>query len=219
MHDAINKRFKELIEIGKSILRCTSSEAFVSDHDLPRAQGWLLSATNVLTKISSNKNNIYIDDFNRFKSSYNPYSGGISFDLVRRVQGILVAAHDDWSSGLLREFEFVVIADTFDQFLDHAALYHKNDRKIESAILASTVLEDTFKKIAVKHSIDTNNKTLDPLIDELVKRGVFTKVKAKRAKAYAGTRNHALHADWDKFDITDVGELIRGVRELVDNFL
>jgi len=61
--------------------------------------------------------------------------------------------------------------------------------------------------------------TLDPLIDELVKAGVFTPVKAKRVKAYTGVRNHADHAEWDAFDIRDVGEIINGTRELIEEFL
>jgi uncharacterized protein YutE (UPF0331/DUF86 family) len=61
--------------------------------------------------------------------------------------------------------------------------------------------------------------SIEPLIDELVKAGVFTPVKAKRIKAYAGVRNHALHAEWDDFDSRDVGEMVQGIRELIDEFL
>ncbi len=48
---------------------------------------------------------------------------------------------------------------------------------------------------------------------------IFTLVKAKRIKGFARVRNHALHAEWNKFDIKDVGELISGTREIIDNFL
>ena len=61
--------------------------------------------------------------------------------------------------------------------------------------------------------------SLEPLIDELVKQNIFTPVKAKRVKSFAGVRNHASHAEWDDFDIRDVGELINGTRELIDTFL
>ena len=48
---------------------------------------------------------------------------------------------------------------------------------------------------------------------------MFTPVKGKRVKGFASVRNHSLHAEWDKFDIQDVGELIKGIRELIDQFL
>ena len=51
----------------------------------------------------------------------------------------------------------------------------------------------------------TQKKSLDPLIDELVKNEVITPVKAKRIKGFAAVRNHALHAEWEEFDIKDVG--------------
>src|SRR3989304_3037237 len=55
--------------------------------------------------------------------------------------------------------------------------------------------------------------------DNLVKSGALPAIKAKRAKSYAAVRNKALHAQWDDFDIRDVGEVINGTRELVEGFL
>ena len=62
-------------------------------------------------------------------------------------------------------------------------------------------------------------KTADPLIDELVKAGVFNQPKAKQLKGNASTRNFALHADWTKLTLTDVGELIRSVKILLADYL
>ncbi len=50
----------------------------------------------------------------------------------------------------------------------------------------------------------------------MTKSGALTSVKAKRVKGFSGVRNKALHAQWDEFDIRDVGELINGARELVE---
>jgi polyhydroxyalkanoate synthesis regulator phasin len=47
--------------------------------------------------------------------------------------------------------------------------------------------------------IKNKGKSLESLIDDLVKVGVFTDVKAKRVKSFARIRNHALHAEWDEF--------------------
>lgn len=144
---------------------------------------------------------------------------GIPSRVVQKMYGLLESAHDEWQRGFLRKIEYIVVAEAFDDFLDHASAYHKGNKKIESSVLASAVLEDTIKRIAGKNGVETKGKTLDPLIDDLVKADVFTPVKAKRAKGLAGVRNHALHAEWDDFDIRDVGELISGVRDLIDNFL
>jgi uncharacterized protein YutE (UPF0331/DUF86 family) len=132
---------------------------------------------------------------------------------------LLNSAYDEWQYGLLKDIQYIVAAETFDDFLDHAASYHKSNKVIESSVLASSVLEDTIKKIANRNGLQGEGKSLEPLIDELARENVFTAVKAKRVKSYAGVRNHALHAEWDKIDIRDVGEMIRGIRELVENYL
>lgn len=90
---------------------------------------------------------------------------------------------------------------------------------MESSVLASAVLEDSIKKIARKYSIDSKDKSLEPLIDELKKTWVFSDVKTKRIKFYSGIRNKALHAEWADFDIHDVGEMIKGLHELIEYFL
>ncbi|GAI03064.1 unnamed protein product, partial [marine sediment metagenome] len=135
---------------------------------------------------------------------------GIPSKIVLKMLGLLISAQEEWSKGMLREIEYVIAAETFDDFLDHAASYHKAGKKIEASVLASAVLEDTIKKIAVKNSMETRERSLDPLIDDLKAAGVFTPVKAKRVKAYAGIRNKADHAEWDEFDIKDVGQMIEG---------
>jgi hypothetical protein len=135
------------------------------------------------------------------------------------MYGVLNSALEEWKAGLLRKIEYIVVAETFDDFLDHATQFHKGNKKIESSVLASVVLEDTVKKIANKNDIDPKGLSLEILINELIKKDVFTPVKAKRIKGFASVRNHSLHAEWEKFDIQDVGGLIKGTRELIDQFL
>lgn len=89
-----------------------------------------------------------------------------------------------------------------------------------AAVVASAVLEDTVKKIAKKHNVTLQKSTLDPRIDELAKAGVVTnKAEVKRLKSYATTRNHAFHAEWEHIESKDVDELIKGVRNLIADYL
>jgi len=146
-------------------------------------------------------------------------ASGIKTSTVSKMLGVLESASTEWSAGMMRSIEFMVAAATFDDFLDHAAAYHKGGKKTEAAVLGSAVFEDVVKRICAKHKIAATGKTVDPLIDDLAAAGVLTAVKAKRAKAYAGVRNHALHAEWDKLDLKDVGQMLQGVRELIEEHL
>ncbi len=144
---------------------------------------------------------------------------GIPLSVVEKVLGLLQSVQLEAQAGLLTKLEDQVVATAFDDFLDHASDYHKSGKIKEAAVLASAVLEDTVKRIAIKSGIETANLSLDPLIDNLTKLDVITQVKAKRLKAYAAIRNHALHAEWEKLDLKDIGAQISGLRELLDDHL
>jgi uncharacterized protein YutE (UPF0331/DUF86 family) len=222
MKERISGRFEALIKEGHRLVSLIGSDShgpkfWVETARIPIYQAWIASASNLIRVVIKGQSH-YIDEYKRLMENEN-MRNGIPAQVVTKLLGLLTSAQLEWSSGLLREIDYIIAAETFDDFLDHAVVYHKANKKIEAAVLGSAVFEDTVKKLAVKNGIETKEKTLDPLIDELASEGILTPVKAKRLKAYAGVRNKALHAEWDSFDIKDVGEMISGVRELIEQYL
>jgi len=192
-------------------------EYWTRTEEMPEFQAWLSSVANLIVAIAPTSSPLTRQVAAVLK--HEDLKNGVPSTVIFQMQGLLTSAREEFEHGLLGRIEYIVAAATFDDFLDHAASYHKGDRKIEASVLASAVLEDTVKKIASKNQLTVTGRSLEPLIDELVKAGVFTPVKAKRVKGFAAVRNHALHAEWDNFDIRDVGELIAGTRELLEGFL
>ena len=222
MQAEVQNRFNSLLLEGEQLIRKLPRAEYglkywIEDKDIPEYQVWLGSVANLLRLVAI-PDSYYFEECKRL-TNHSEMSRGIPLHIVQKMFGLLKSAKKEWEEGLLRRIEYIVSAATFDDFLDHAALYHKGDKKIESSVLASAVLEDKVKKIATKHGIRTSGISLEQLIDDLVKAEVFTMVKAKRVKGYAGVRNHSLHAEWDEFDIRDVGELIKGTRDLIEEFL
>jgi len=233
--EEITKRFEMLIKRGRELLGTLGPDVVQINTDgetevnydsypywvpkvrIPDFRAWLTSVSNFLHFISPSDTPI-IRECDSLMSDGHLKQGVPSNTLVSML-GLLKGAKDEWDNGSLGKIEYIFAGETFDNFLDHATDYHKGNKKIEASILASAVLEDTVKKIAQKNRVEASGKTLDPLIDELVKANVFTPVKAKSIKASVGVRNHALHAEWDKFDISDVGKLISGTKELIENYL
>jgi len=223
--DLIAGRFEALAGQGKALLHAIPLSSFgdgSDDYYAPATRtdeyaAWLASVANLLKTVALPGSHYpaQID----VVLAHEHMAHGIVTHVVKQVYGLLVAAHNDWKSGLLRKIEFVFAAATFDGFLDHADEYLKLAKKNESAVLVSAVLEDAVKKVALKAGLDPTGETLDPLIDELVKAGALTPVKAKRWKSFTGVRNKALHAEWDAFDIGDVGAALTGVREIVADYL
>ncbi|MBI5178585.1 MAG: hypothetical protein HZA04_04940 [Nitrospinae bacterium] len=213
-------RIESLLAEGSTLIAngCDGSNGYWIKPDLiSQTYSWISSVANSIQFITP-QNNFYIDELKRLMANEN-LKNGIPFEIVQKLHGLLNSLKEEASRGMVRKLEYIVIATTLDDFLDHAESFHKANKPREAGVLAAIVLEDTVKKIASKNDLSPSGKTLDPIIDELVKIGVFTPVKAKRVKAYAGVRNGALHAEWDKFDNKDAGELISGVRELIEHFL
>ncbi len=235
MKEEVTKRFEVLIVKGRELLGTLGPEVVQIDTDgnttvdsesypywvpkvrIPEFRSWLTSASNLIHFVVSPETHL-AKECDRLMAD-DHLKQGVPSNVLVLMLGLLTGAKDDWDHGLLGKIEYIVAGATFDDFLDHAAEYHRGNKKTEAAVLGSAVLEDTVKKIAQKNGVQTSGKTLDPLVDELVKANVLTPVKGKRVKAYAGVRNHALHAEWDKFDISDVGQLIDGTRELIENYL
>ena len=222
MNEDISKRFAELIREGTSLVKNIPHDRdgdayWMNDTFLQPCQRWMVSVAN-LVNIVTTKKSIYPGACENILTSEDMQSG-VPTSKFKKYLGILESANDEWERGLLRDVEYLISAETFDDFLDHAAVYHKGNKKMEAAVLASSVLEDTIKKICKKNDIETSGNSLETLIDSMVEAEVITLVKGKRMKGFSGVRNHALHAEWDEFDISDVGNLIKGLRELISDYL
>lgn len=233
--EEVTKRFEELIKQGQGLIGTLgpavsiihadgrtefdqkSYEYWVSQKRIPEFRSWLTSAANLIHYVAPPEAHL-AKECDRFLAD-NDLKRGVTSSVLVQMLGLLTGAKDEWDHGLLGKIEYIVAGATFDDFLDHAEEYHKGNKKIESSVLASAVLEDTVKKICKKNNIEPSGKKLDDLISELVQAEVLTQVKAKRMRSFSGVRNHALHAEWDKFDISDVGAMIKGIRELIEEFL
>ena len=233
--EEITKRFTMLNDKGKQMLGTLGPETigfdrhgnrkinsdgyeyWVPEKRIPEFKSWLISASNLIHFVVPSESPLAQDCDGLMASG--DLKQGVNSKAVVLMLGLLTGVKDEWDHGFLGNIEYIIAGATFDDFLDHAAEYHRGNKKVEAAVLSSAVLEDTVKKIAQKNGIQTGGKTLDPLINALVKANVLTSVKGKRVRAYAGVRNHALHAEWDKFEISDVGALIDGTRELLENYL
>jgi hypothetical protein len=221
--DDLYARLESLVASGKALIsrrqiqREYGPEYWVDTTLVSEAQSWIASSANLISHVALS-GSYFVAETDRITKD-DELRRGASWTLLLKMQGLLVALREEAAHGLLGKIEYTIVATTFDDFLDHAADFHKGNKVREAGVLASIVLEDALKKIAAKNGLTPAGMTLEPLIDDLTKAGVFTSVKAKRIKGYASVRNSALHAEWEKFDIRDVGEVISGTRELLESHL
>jgi len=216
MHPQMLQRIQQLVVDGQNYARESRDDDYWVA-DVSSAQAWMASAANAVQQLAP-VGSFYLAELDRL-SKHADLANGIPRTVLQKMHGVLRSVTTEAETGLLDKIENQIFASAFDDFLDHATDYHKSGKVKEAAVLAAAVLEDALKRLASKHEIQAAGVSLDPLIDELVKAGVFTSVKAKRMKSFAGVRNSALHAEWDKLELRDVGATIDGVRELLDVYL
>ncbi len=183
--------------------------------DVPALQAWIGSVANFM-RLCATPESYFLQECARIVED-KLLAHGVPYHTAQKLLGLLESVAEEMRHGLMRKAEYVFVASTFDDFLEHATEYHKSGKKIESAVLASAVFEDAVRRLSRKMNIEQAGRSLDNLIDDLSKAGAVTPVKAKRWKSYAGARNSALHAQWDDFDIRDVGEMIKGTREIIES--
>jgi hypothetical protein len=208
----VREKFEELINSGNR-LKCGNEYGQVRNEEHSQnCTGWLASAQNIVHLVISNANNPYKKSVDKICNTFRGYRIPIS---VGEVTVILELLLQDIDRGLLASIEDHTRASVFDDFLDHAKEYARNNISNEAGVIAGVVFEDTLRTICRNSDIDEKDKKLHFLIDQLVKSGILTQVKAKRARVAAHVRTKATHAQWDEFEIEDVNTTIEFTEELI----
>ncbi len=208
----IGRRFAELVVEGEQLLKKFKAHETVDVHDRPACLSWLLSAVNLL-EVAMPSDSRFRQEAQRLMPQAD---ATIWSERMASVLGILKSADTEWRNGLINTLELHFVGLAFEDFLKHAAVYNEGGRRMEAAVLASAVLEDTVKRVCRKHNISSDDKALDSLINALKAGKVVGKVKAERLKSYAALRNKAFHAEWNAFDERDLRQMIQGLEELLE---
>ena len=153
----IEARFAELLAKGTQLVEQFDNDYPVAWYERPDCIAWQLSAVNPLeVALPSSSRRLQQARCLVANADETIYPNRLA-----NLLGVLNSAHAEWSRGLLLDLEFRFVGPAFEEFLRHATDYLGSGRKMESAILASAVLEDTVKKVCRKFSIDHSDKELD----------------------------------------------------------
>ena len=174
--------------------------------------GWLTAVQNLLHLIFGNTQHPYRL---RIDSICAEDRGLIIPTQVGEVTAILGKLISDLDNDLIFSVESRIRATVFEDFLQEARRYAKKKQIREAGVFAAAVFEDALRSLSRKGGVKEERVRTDKLISDLTHKGVLTDVKAKRARASAGIRNKAMHAQWDDIDLNDVNTLISFTEELI----
>ena len=150
---------------------------------------------------------------------------------VEYCLGILEAFRDDFAKGFLNELVLKVEAELAADYMGQAEGLLKEGQAgkfdhVPAAVLAGAVLEKGLRTLCDQQqpAIPTvtqkgDPKTLNPLIDDLKKAGIFNELRAKQLRAWADIRNKAAHGEFDQFLKADVEQMIQGISNFLADYL
>ncbi len=213
LEERIENKFNELIAQGNQLKFGNEHGQVRSDDHAYSCKGWLASAQNLVHLVVSSPKNPYQTSVDKICSKERGYCIQES---VGEVNVILQSLLNDINNGLLASVENRTKALVFDDFLDHAKAYAKQEMKNEAGVIAGVVFEDALRNICRNNEIAESGVKLDQLITELTKLDVISQIKAKRARVAAHVRTKATHAQWNEFELSDVKTTIEFTEELIN---
>lgn len=154
-----------------------------------------------------------------------------SYDFLRAAVSFLKGVKDDLEHGFLDDMATIIEAEIAADYMTQAeSLLTEGQRGIfdhvPAAVLAGAVLEKALRTLCTQQEppiatakANGESKTLNPLIDDLKKTGVFNEAKAKQLRAWADIRNHAAHGEFDQFKRSDVEGMISGINSFLGDYL
>jgi uncharacterized protein YutE (UPF0331/DUF86 family) len=214
--DTAKAKIQELCRRGETFLEAAISGeslwGFLREQDSADIQYWFSETLTFLGGFVGAESDLYSDARTIAKGARR--AGGFYRQNLQQMLGHLAFVLDAIDQGLLARIEDAVRVADFTTFLDHAKEYHSEGKKMEAAVIASAILEDTAKQVVRKYGTAAAD-TLDGVINSLKTAGIVNKTESAKLRYYAGIRNAALHASWDEFSLDDVDQLIAGVDWLI----
>lgn len=133
---------------------------------------------------------------------------------------ILEALRDDYREGGMRSVAELLHAALFDDFLEMATELDSKGFHGPAAVLAGSVLEEHFRKLAGKNGAavgDARGRPLsvETLGVELVKRQVISEPRRKMIASGYGQRTEGAHGRFDKVVPEEVSRMIDGIRDFI----
>ncbi len=214
----IQERFASLVADGRQKLSASGWDGrhfgtHLADDEYARLRTEALN----LVRRACGENSDHYRELKRLADS--PSSTNNSF-YWPPCQGILEAAERDFAADALFDLRALVAAELLGDFVEQAEELLAAGYWHPAASLAGAVLEDTLRKLCVKHGIPIPGQTkIDRLNADLARAGVYDKLIQKRITALADIRNNADHGHFDKFAREDVEDMVKWIRRFAADYL
>ena len=207
---------KLIIETQEIILDSKIITLSASGELISKFSSWSMRVKGIIKIIHGNDNG-YLESFNSVMNNISPINiNNSKHELLYQVKGILEALKYELENGLLIDLKTLLQADFFSDFLEMGEYFLTEGYKDAAAVIIGGVLEKSLKEIAIKNEIPIakpNGKllTINPLNDELTKKGIYTQLEKKQITSWADLRNSSAHGNYENYTTKDVELMLKFV--------
>ncbi len=140
--------------------------------------------------------------------------------IVESGKGIVRVVRQDIEGGFLTKIETLVSADIFNDFLEEAEYLLTQGFKDPSASLTGAVLEDGLRRICADRALKLSSKEdVSSLNQKLADANIYNRLTQMRIQVWNDLRNNADHAKSSEYNFDDVKDMMKGVREFLEQYL
>jgi hypothetical protein len=132
-----------------------------------------------------------------------------SLHSVQQVEGILQGTRANLRAGFLDDLIGKIVVDIKSDFLEASQQLLDENQKDPAAVMACIVLEDSLKRLAKKHGVESaEDKEMSVVAGSLLGKGVIEKTTNQSIQSFKSLRNAALHAQWSEVSIESLRLLL-----------
>jgi hypothetical protein len=208
---AVIARFEQLAEQGARVplqgrdehQRWAESQAFYA---------WSSSALNLLHGVFGRDSPHYerlLAEVERIQNNY------VNEDHLKSCLGVFLGAKSDADGGFVFRVQATLYGEVFGDIVTAAKAALGEGRHTVASVLACAALEDALKRFASLHGLDTEQKTMEDVVNALKSKGLVGGAQKGLLAAMPKIRNFAMHAEWDKLTPQDAGSVIGFVEQFL----
>jgi Domain of unknown function (DUF4145) len=202
------KRFIDLEADFKKIPFRRMNE-YNSNNENGEWRTWATSSENLIGA-SFGKNSVHAEKFSSQHQSCDSQERNI-----RNLYAVFLSAKNDYEGGHVYDMELSISGEIFGDFVSLARQSLSEGHKDVAAVLAAAALEDSLKRYAKLNDLLIEDATMQSVINALKAKGLIGGAQKTIVEAMPKIRNLALHAEWDKITISEVGSMLGFVEQFL----
>ena len=197
------QRLDELLAEGDRVFKTSGLP------DVEWWAAWVVAALPAIAQLTGNNSTYYRHFSERAISTSARYSPRVAVSILRRVR-------DDFTKGYLRDLRELAAAEVFTDFLDMADHLHANGYHAPAASIAGAVLEDSLRRLHLKHIGPwQGDSSINKLNDGLKKADVYGQAVWRQIQVWGDIRNNADHGHFSEVDPDQVKQMVSGIRDFI----